>query len=172
MWRAWSRAAALSAKAATIRIVFPDHGSVRIAPGEEILLDMARPCRIVNEGKDDHVIAILPCESPSSAEQVRRQVRAFIDVHLRDPDLAIDDIASALGLSKRYLHMCFAAEGASIADYLWQARLEQSRRELERDAGSGRTVTDIAFACGFNSSSHFSRLFKARFGQPPSRLRN
>jgi len=162
----------LSAKAATIRIVFPDRGSVRIGPGEEILLDMARPCRIVNEGPHDHLVAILPCESPSSAEQVRRQVRAYIDLHLRDPELAIDDIAAALGLSKRYLHMCFAAEGVSIADYLWQARLDQSRRELERDAGSGRTVTDVAFACGFNSSSHFSRLFKARFGRSPSRLRN
>jgi AraC-like DNA-binding protein len=108
----------------------------------------------------------------SSAEQVRRQVKAYIDANLRDPELAIDQIAAALRLSKRYLHMCFAAEGASIADYLWQARLDQSRRELERDAGSGRTVTDIAFACGFNSSSHFSRLFKRRFGRPPSRLRN
>lgn len=107
-----------------------------------------------------------------SAEQVRRQVRAHIDAHLRDPELAIEQIAASLGLSRRYLHMCFAAEGTSIADYLWQARLEQSRRELERDAGSGRTVTDIAFACGFNSSSHFSRLFKRRYGQPPSRLGN
>jgi len=158
---------------ATIKIVFQQGDSVRIGPGEEILLDMTRPCRIVNEGARDHVIAILPCEAPSSsAEQVRRQVKAYIDAHLRDPELAIDDIAAALGLSKRYLHMCFTAEGASIADYLWQARLEQSRRELERDAGSGRTVTDVAFACGFNSSSHFSRLFKRRFGQSPARLRN
>jgi AraC-like DNA-binding protein len=105
----------------------------------------------------------------ASANQVRHQVKTYIDIHLRDPDLAIGQIAAALNLSKRYLHMCFAAEGTSIADYLWQARLEQSRRELEC---GGRTVTDIAFGCGFNSASHFSRLFKRRFGQPPSRLRS
>ena len=104
-----------------------------------------------------------------SARQVCHQVKTYIDTHLRDPDLAIGQIAAALNLSRRYLHMCFAAEGASIADYLWQARLDQCRRDLEC---GGRTVTDIAFACGFNSASHFSRLFKRRFGQPPSRLRS
>ena len=34
---------------ATIKIVFQQGDSVRIGPGEEILLDMTRPCRIVNE---------------------------------------------------------------------------------------------------------------------------
>ena len=34
-----------------------------------------------------------------------------------------------------------------------------------------RTVTDIAFACGFNDSSHFGRVFSARMSMTPSQWR-
>jgi AraC-like DNA-binding protein len=38
-------------------------------------------------------------------------------------------------------------------------------------AQHGRAISDIAFACGFNELSHFSRAFKARFGQSPRHYR-
>jgi len=34
---------------------------------------------------------------------------------------------------------------------------------------SGLSVVDVALACGFVSSSHFSRCYSAFFGHPPSR---
>lgn len=109
---------------------------------------------------------------PSPAETLRQRVKAYIRLHLRDPDLTIDRIAAALSCSKRYLHMCFADEGLSITEFIWTERLEQCRRELESEALPGRTLTEVAFSWGFNSSSHFSRLFKKRFGAPPSRTRH
>ncbi len=68
--------------------------------------------------------------------------------------------------------MCFADEGLSITEFIWIERLDQCRRELEEAAPPGRTITEVAFSWGFNSSSHFSRLFKKRFGAPPSRTRH
>jgi AraC-like DNA-binding protein len=109
---------------------------------------------------------------PSPAEILRQRVKAFIRLHLRDPDLTIERIAAALSCSKRYLHMCFADEGLSITEFIWSERLDQCRRELEEDTPTGRTITEVAFSWGFNSSSHFSRLFKKRFGAPPSRTRH
>jgi AraC-like DNA-binding protein len=109
---------------------------------------------------------------PSPAETLRQRVKAYIRLHLRDPDLTIERIALALSCSKRYLHMCFADEEVSIAEFIWIERLDQCRRELEEDTPSGRTITEVAFSWGFNSSSHFSRLFKKRFGAPPSRSRH
>lgn len=113
-----------------------------------------------------------PRSLPSPAETLRRRVKTYIRLHLRDPDLTIDRIASALSCSKRYLHMCFADEGLSITEFIWMERLDQCRRELEKDTPSGRTITEVAFSWGFNSSSHFSRLYKKRFGAPPSRTRH
>lgn len=109
---------------------------------------------------------------PTPAETLRLRVKTYIRLHLRDPDLTIERIAGALACSKRYLHMCFADEGLSITEFIWIERLDQCRRELEEDTPSGRTITEVAFSWGFNSSSHFSRLFKKRFGAPPSRTRH
>lgn len=94
------------------------------------------------------------------------RAQAFIHEHLRDPDLSIDRISAALGCTKRYLHMVFSERGTTISDYIWQMRLRNCHQELT--AYRGATVTDVAFAWGFSSSSHFSRLFKKHFGVAPS----
>lgn len=124
------------------------------------LLDLSLP------GRNGQPVA------PSPAATLRQRVKAYIRLHLRDPDLTIDRIAAALSCSKRYLHMCFADEGLSITEFIWTERLDQCRRELEGETLAGRTITEVAFSWGFNSSSHFSRLFKKRFGAPPSRSRH
>ena len=90
------------------------------------------------------------------------RAQAFIREHLRDPDLCIDQISAALGCTKRYLHMLFSDRGMTVSDYIWQARLQNCRHELETHAG--KTVTDVAFSWGFSSSSHFSRVFRKYFG--------
>lgn len=56
--------------------------------------------------------------------------------------------------------------GTSPMDDLITARLERACWLLQ---GGNATVGEVAAACGFHSIYHFSRLFKARFGCPPSR---
>jgi AraC-like DNA-binding protein len=119
-------------------------------------------------GKSEIAIAEAPCSQPASGKPISQKIKDYIGTNLHDPDLCIDGIASAFNCSKRYLHMAFACEGTTIARYIWSVRLEKCRRDLE-SARRG-TVTDIAFSWGFNSSSHFSRLFKERYGVTPSRL--
>src|SRR5215471_18972278 len=100
------------------------------------------------------------------AMYIRAQV--FIREHLRDPDLCIDQISAALGCTKRYLHMLFSERGMTVSDYIWRARLQHCRQELE--AHAGKTITDVAFSWGFSSSSHFSRVFRKCFGVVPSAI--
>jgi AraC family transcriptional activator of tynA and feaB len=96
------------------------------------------------------------------------RAQAFIREHLRDPDLCIDQISTALGCTKRYLHMLFSDKGMTVSDYIWQTRLTHCRQELETQAG--KTITDVAFSWGFSSSSHFSRVFRKYFGVVPSSI--
>ena len=96
------------------------------------------------------------------------RAQGFIREHLRDPDLSIDQISAALGCSKHYLHMLFSEKGMTVSDYIWQARLQHCRQELE--AQGGKTITDVAFSWGFSSSSHFSRVFRKYFGIAPSSI--
>lgn len=103
--------------------------------------------------------------------RLRQRILVFVGQQLRDPALSIEAIAAAFGYSKRYLHKLFEGEPATLSELIWRQRLERVRSDLGNPAQRHRTITDIAFDWGFNSSSHFSRLFHARFGVSPRKFR-
>jgi len=105
-------------------------------------------------------------QNPSSS--LRARIRQYILSHLSNPDLSIDRIASAMGCSKRYLHQVFAPGNLTIERYIWQLRIDQCCKALVDPAQSEKSVSAIAFDWGFNSSAHFSRLFKAQIGVAPT----
>lgn len=111
----------------------------------------------------------LPQETAHSSEALRYRIESYIRDRIRDPELSIDQIASALRCSKRYLHMAFAACDRSITEHIWTTRLDGCRSDLERRPDV--TISEIAFAWGFSSSAHFSRTFRNRFGVTPSEFR-
>ncbi|TMQ12754.1 MAG: helix-turn-helix domain-containing protein [Deltaproteobacteria bacterium] len=111
----------------------------------------------------------LPHEAAHSTDALRHRIESYIRDRIRDPELSIDNIASALRCSKRYLHMAFAASDRSIADHIWMTRLDGCRCDLAQRAD--QTISEIAFAWGFSSSAHFSRAFRKRFGVTPTAFR-
>ena len=115
----------------------------------------------------------LSAEAPavSSCEVLNERIRSYIQIHLRDPELSLERIASAFNCTKRYLHKAFEAEGTSIWKYIWQLRLERCREELLNPDCHRKSMTDIAFSWGFSSSAHFSAAFRQRFGAAPRSYR-
>jgi AraC-like DNA-binding protein len=59
--------------------------------------------------------------------------------------------------------------GVAPGRWLLERRLECSARLL---AATTMSITEIVFECGFEQPAHFSRAFKARFGQTPSEYRD
>lgn len=57
--------------------------------------------------------------------------------------------------------------GETLLEFVKRTRLERALYLLSH---TEQTLTEIAFAVGFNSSSDFSRSFKAYFGVPPRRF--
>jgi AraC-like DNA-binding protein len=104
-------------------------------------------------------------------ETVRARIEAFIQRNLVDPDLSIDRIAERLQCTKRYLHKVFSDEGQTLSQYIWAQRLERCRADLGRADLADKSITEIAFGWGFSNAAHFSRSFRARFGQPPRAYR-
>jgi AraC-like DNA-binding protein len=107
-----------------------------------------------------------PDASPARQAQLAH-LQAFILRHLGDPALSAQVIADANGLSVRTVYGLFAAEASTPGKWLQAARLEASRRDLADPRQAGRSITDIAFARGFNDAAHFSRVFRAKFGASP-----
>lgn len=104
------------------------------------------------------------------SEYINR-IRYFIRKHLDDERLAPDWIAAAHDISTRYLHMLFEGEGESISRYVQRLRLEACGAALADSGFSDYSVSEIGYRFGFNDASHFSRAFKAHFGESPARYR-
>lgn len=90
---------------------------------------------------------------------------------LEDPTLDVESIAHALNVSQSTLSRAFASTGTTVIRYLWKLRLDAGHMALRE--GRVSRVLDIALGCGFTSASHFSRMFKDRYGVlPHTFLRN
>ena len=99
------------------------------------------------------------------------RVKAFVDEHLGDPSLGPEQIARGIGLSSRYINKLFEAEQSSLGRYTWQRRLERCAARLRDLAWAHVSISAIALDHGFNDLSHFSRVFRQRYGQSPREYR-
>jgi AraC-like DNA-binding protein len=97
-----------------------------------------------------------------------RSVKAWIEDHLCDPALSPEMIAKNNAISLRYLHALFRLEGRSVSNWIWNRRIELGHDMLLRSDHDARSLTEIAYRVGFSSSSHFSTMFRRRFGIRPS----
>ncbi|MFF2369950.1 helix-turn-helix domain-containing protein [Agromyces sp. NPDC058110] len=100
-----------------------------------------------------------------------RRVQAYIDAHLGDPDLAPGSIAAASFISTRHLHALFHEEGLTVSTFIRSRRLDRCRRELADPLTAHRPIGQVATKWGFADAAHFSRAFRAEFGEPPSAFR-
>jgi AraC-like DNA-binding protein len=110
-------------------------------------------------------------EDPAGAagQPLRRQALAVVDAALSDPELRTASIASALGTSVRTVQNLFASMGTTPSAAILERRLERAADRLMAEPGA--TITDVAFAHGFNDSAYFTRCFRQKFGLSPSEWR-
>ncbi|HVY63184.1 MAG TPA: helix-turn-helix domain-containing protein [Gammaproteobacteria bacterium] len=99
------------------------------------------------------------------------EIKNYIEMHLRSPDLGPTPIANALGLSRRYIRLLFAANDDSVTAYIRRRRLEECAFELSQPLWRGRSITATAADWGFRSMAHFARSFKNQYGTTPTAYR-
>ncbi len=92
----------------------------------------------------------------------------FMEQRLDDPP-SVEAIARYVGCSGRQLERAFnAALGVAPAAFQRQLRNDYARWMLEN---SPRSITEIAFDCGFSDAAHFSREFRKTSGLSPRQYR-
>ncbi len=111
------------------------------------------------------------CEHSSLVTAHRARIVSYIEAHLRDADLNPPQIAKACRITPRYLHHLFTQETETVTQYIQRRRLEECARALIAAPVRGRLVTEIAFDYGFNSLTHFGRVFRNHYGITPSEYR-
>ncbi|MEM5473462.1 helix-turn-helix domain-containing protein [Hoeflea sp. AS60] len=103
------------------------------------------------------------------ADQHLAMVQNYIQQRLSDTEISPGATASHFRISTRHLHKLFARDGMTFGKFLLDARLLACEKRIlsSRD----EPISDIAFAHGFQSQSHFSRAFRQKFGRSPNQLR-
>ncbi|SDI82045.1 GlxA family transcriptional regulator [Paraburkholderia phenazinium] len=92
------------------------------------------------------------------------QVIGVMEQHMEEP-LAPDQLAQEIGVTRRQLERLFCAALKDTPTHFYQQlRLSRARELLQQ---TDMTITSICVACGFESPSHFSRTYRARFGTSP-----
>jgi AraC-like DNA-binding protein len=112
-------------------------------------------------------VARTHAERSSRGAAHRIRIINYIHGHLYEPDLTPAQIARACRITTRYLHYLFSDGEETVARYVLKRRLEACSQALIADSHRARTVTAIAFDHGFNSATHFGRVFRAQFGMTP-----
>jgi AraC-like DNA-binding protein/ligand-binding sensor protein len=107
-------------------------------------------------------------EAETESPLVRR-ARAYIAGHHEDP-VNLDEIAKAMHVSTFYFCKVFKkATGLTFTDYLGRVRVEKAKTLL---LNPHLRVSEIAYMVGFQSLTHFNRVFRSLTGDSPSDFRN
>jgi AraC-like DNA-binding protein/ligand-binding sensor protein len=98
-----------------------------------------------------------------------RRAKAYIAGHYGDP-VGLDDIARVMHVSTFYFCKMFRkATGLTFTDYLGRVRVEKAKNLL---LNPHLRVSEIAYTVGFQSLTHFNRLFHRLTGESPTSFRD
>lgn len=103
--------------------------------------------------------------------QLRHEILASIEALLGDADLSPAQIAERHFISTRHLHALFEDQGVTVSAWIRQRRLEHLRRDLADPLLADIPISQLAARRGLPNAAHVSRLFRATFGESPSRYR-
>ena len=125
----------------------------------ELLLTILR----LTEGEPAEIV-----EYPSSLPYKVSEVAQYIGNHYAET-LTLAQLSGQFHISPFYISRIFTQiTGLSIISYINHVRVEEARRLLQ---DTDLSVTEIALQVGYQSVTHFGRVFKAAMGASPQRYR-
>ncbi len=96
------------------------------------------------------------------------KARQYIESHKTEP-VSLGQVARAVNMSTFYFCKMFKRfTGMNFTEYLSRVRLEKAKNLL---LNRNLNVSEIAYEVGFQSLTHFNRVFKKFVGQSPTEFR-
>ncbi|MBQ3630178.1 MAG: helix-turn-helix domain-containing protein [Prevotella sp.] len=98
------------------------------------------------------------------------RAQKVVDAHLDDEDFSIDQMASELAVSRAQLFRKLkSANGQTPKELIDERRMALAASLLST---TDRSISNIAWDCGFNDASNFRRTFVRVYGMTPSAYQN
>ena len=107
--------------------------------------------------------------SPASKDVLSKEEKLirYCSEHYREP-LTLSSVAKELGYSETYLSHLFKNKfQITFTKFITIMRIEDAKKMLR----GNKSITDIAFDCGFGSMRSFNHIFKAETSITPSEYR-
>ena len=97
----------------------------------------------------------------AKVEQVKKLIRTMYS----NPSLSIPKLASLVECNPDYLSNLYSTEtGEHLSVYIRRIRLEAAKQQLRT---TSLTISEIAWACGFENPSYFSNQYKKHYHHTP-----
>jgi AraC-like DNA-binding protein len=120
--------------------------------------------------KQIHMVAEQPAETESTDVKLLNSLMAYMESHLSDPNLSVEELSKHAGMSRGSLYYkLIELTGLTPIEYMRSVKLEKAAALLQT---SDYNVAQIAYMTGFGTPSYFSRMFKGKFGVLPSEYLN
>lgn len=104
------------------------------------------------------------------AEELAERMKRYIEKHLDNPELTLNDVAEHLNRSYSYVSACFSKTvGMPFTVYLQKRRVATAMRLL---AETEESVAQVARLVGYELTGSFIRLFKKEIGMTPGQYRD
>ncbi len=96
----------------------------------------------------------------------------FIDANYLRPDVSAVTAGRHLGITARYVQKLLEERACSFTALVNARRLDEAQRRLMAPEDQHMSISNMAYACGFNDLSYFNRTFKQRFHETPRTMRH
>ena len=107
----------------------------------------------------------LMLQTANAESPIITRAKQFIHEHCSE-SLSLGQVSSRVNMSHFYFCKQFRkATGLSFTDFVSRTRIEKAKNLL---LNPNLRISEVAFAVGFQSLSHFNRIFKRIVGQSPS----
>jgi AraC-like DNA-binding protein len=149
---------------------------------EEVLKQAYFSGKVLEGRQHDHIVKLLSIfaqhlslisnqivvQQKSLEPPVITRAKAYIAAHQTD-DLTLSQVAKAVNTSTFYFCKMFKkVTGLNFTDYVSRLRVERARNLL---LNRNLRVSEIAYEVGFQSLTHFNRVFKRILGVSPTQYR-
>ena len=113
-------------------------------------------------------ITVVPSEivTTSTDEKFLQKALQAVERNMGEPDFSAESFCEAVNMSRANVHRKLKAlTDQSATEFIRSIRLKRAAQFLAKDSGS---VSEIAYATGFNNLSYFTKCFKEEYGVLPS----
>lgn len=119
-----------------------------------------------NSVKDDTL-----SENLSAKDQIfLSKVIDLIHAQMATQNVCVNDLADKLNMTSRQLNRKInAITGENISKYVLQVRMLKAKQLL--DSNKDYTIAEIAYKCGYEENSNFTRAFKLLYNITPTQYR-